>query len=66
MRNTSTFEMGGYDNMGNRAWNGDVSEIHTHKVSGSFHWELKINALEAGNLNFVPSLDKAMVDTGTT
>jgi hypothetical protein len=40
-------------------------KLNTHRVSGGFHWELKVNGFKYGS-SFVPILVPALTDTGTS
>ena len=42
------------------------ANLIAHRISGSFHWQLKLNYLRFGNSNFGPSYSTVFLDTGTT
>jgi hypothetical protein len=49
------------------AWKKTESvEINTHRVTGSFHWEMKTTSIGVGNKFFIPSVRRAFTDTGTS
>ena len=41
-------------------------ELIAHRISGSFHWQLKLNSMGFGGQTFSPSHRTAFMDTGTT
>jgi len=46
--------------------NSDYSKVISHRVSGSFHWSLKIIEISQGDKSFTPSTANVLTDTGTT
>jgi len=42
------------------------SHLIAHRISGSFHWQLKLNYLRFGNSHFGPSDSTVFLDTGST
>ena len=48
--------MGGWDTDGADAmWDPKQSTIHTSRIAGSFHWEIKINYIGYNGAKFLPS-----------
>ena len=41
-------------------------QIVTHRISGSFHWQLKLNSIGFGEQKFAPTDRTVFMDTGTT
>jgi len=45
----------------------NIKGMHCHKISGSFHWELKLNKFEYNNVNIpLAPVTVAFMDTGAT
>ena len=42
------------------------NSIVTHRISGSFHWQLKLNSIGYSEEKFAPTDRKVFMDTGTT
>ena len=42
------------------------ANLIAHRISGSFHWQLKLNYLRFGNSHFGPSYSTVFLDSGST
>ena len=42
------------------------TNLIAHRISGSFHWQLKMSKIGYASDTFVPSARVALMDTGTT
>jgi len=38
----------------------------SHRIAGSFHWQLKLNSIKVGGQSFLPQSSVMLTDTGTT
>ena len=42
------------------------NKLISHRISGSFHWQLKLNKIGFGVNTFAPTIRTAFMDTGST
>ena len=62
----SFLTIGSYDKLSGESYQSQTSLI-AHRISGSFHWQLKLNKFSYGeDASFAPSYRTAFMDTGST
>lgn len=44
----------------------DLENLASHRIAGSFKWELKLNSLVYGDQSFKPRSTRVIIDTGST
>ena len=42
------------------------ASLISHRIAGSFHWQLKFNYIRFGESKFGPSISTAFLDSGST
>ncbi len=42
------------------------SSFVSHRVSGSFHWQVKLNRISYNGIPYIPKVRLILTDTGTT
>lgn len=58
--------VGGYEAKDSRYFDHQKFQLNSHRIAGSFHWQVKVNAIGFGGKSFTPKKPFALTDTGTT
>lgn len=59
----SSIQMGGYDL---KKYAKPGAELKWYELTSDFFWEFKFNNVQLGDLDFYPSVEYMMADTGTS
>jgi hypothetical protein len=50
----------------NEEYDAQDAEWNSHRIAGSFHWQLKLNEIKYKNVSIRPQTHVILTDTGTT
>tara|TARA_B110000285_G_C15092362_1_gene599849 strand:- start:901 stop:1113 length:213 start_codon:yes stop_codon:yes gene_type:complete len=61
-----TYQKEGVPKIDQTFYDEDVNQIISHKIAGSFHWELNLLSCKIGDVNIKLTVNRVLTDTGSS